>query len=391
MRRARVRHAGRARTPWRWPGSRGRHAWSGTPSAGERRCARTSRRRTRASTAAPPQSASRPTGWPRASWRRGRPCWKKPHKRAPILAPTGRQARSGQHERPPSTHQTPGRRRGDPDGADRASRAGPRIRRPHHRPRRRAPPRPPSARTGGPCPPASRPRTSSAAPAPAAAARCAAARASCAAPASSPCATSAASSTRRTGASRTAARSSKEKVQQLAVLDEELRGLETELGTPRGDTVLREPGVGGTCPRCGELHASDARFCSRCGLDLTAAPPRSRKPRPSAADGRGAAPAEALPAERAAAPTRGCGAGRSAGGGARRGRARARRAEPTDRDRSPPRPPKPATAARTTKADYPRPRPPSAPHDRGRRLPRPPPSGRAPAAAPRSRPTRSGA
>ena len=37
---------------------------------------------------------------------------------------------------------------------------------------------------------------------------------------------------------------------------------------PRGTTVVREPGVGGTCPRCGELHASDARFCAHCGLDL---------------------------------------------------------------------------------------------------------------------------
>ena len=64
----------------------------------------------------------------------------------------------------------------------------------------------------------------------------------------------------------------KEKVQQLARLDEELHGLETELGAPRGETVLREPGVGGSCPRCGELHASNAHFCSRCGLDLTAAP-----------------------------------------------------------------------------------------------------------------------
>jgi hypothetical protein len=62
----------------------------------------------------------------------------------------------------------------------------------------------------------------------------------------------------------------KEKVQHLGVIDEELLGLEAELGTPRGETVLREPGVGGTCPRCGELHASDAHFCSRCGLDLTA-------------------------------------------------------------------------------------------------------------------------
>ena len=78
----------------------------------------------------------------------------------------------------------------------------------------------------------------------------------------------------------------KQKAQQLALLDEELRGLETVLGAPRGETVLREPGVGGTCPRCGELHASDARFCSSCGLDLTAAPAQ-----PEAA----AAPAEATP------------------------------------------------------------------------------------------------
>ena len=64
----------------------------------------------------------------------------------------------------------------------------------------------------------------------------------------------------------------KEKVAHLGVIDAELHALEAELGTPRGETVLREPGVGGTCPRCGELHASDARFCSRCGLDLTAVP-----------------------------------------------------------------------------------------------------------------------
>jgi len=85
----------------------------------------------------------------------------------------------------------------------------------------------------------------------------------------------------------------REKVQHLAMLDEELRGLEAELGTPRAETVVREPGVGGTCRRCGELHASDARFCSRCGLDLTAAPaeatPTSAEPAavaaPAAADG----------------------------------------------------------------------------------------------------------
>jgi hypothetical protein len=96
----------------------------------------------------------------------------------------------------------------------------------------------------------------------------------------------------------------KEKVQQLAVLDEELRGLETELGAARSETVLREPGVGGTCPRCGELHASDARFCSRCGLDLTAAPapPEAASDEAAAAPAGAAAdkPAEAVGAEAAA-------------------------------------------------------------------------------------------
>src|SRR3954470_17660482 len=80
-----------------------------------------------------------------------------------------------------------------------------------------------------------------------------------------------------------------EKVRRLAALDEELRALDEELGAPRGETVLREPGIGGTCPRCGELHASEARFCSHCGLDLTArggnapaeaAPPAEPAPEP---------------------------------------------------------------------------------------------------------------
>ena len=63
-----------------------------------------------------------------------------------------------------------------------------------------------------------------------------------------------------------------EKVKRLAAIDAELRELEAVLGTPAGQTVLREPGVGGTCPRCGELHASDARFCAACGLELGAEP-----------------------------------------------------------------------------------------------------------------------
>jgi hypothetical protein len=62
-----------------------------------------------------------------------------------------------------------------------------------------------------------------------------------------------------------------EKVQRLIALDAELNELDAALGTPRGETVLREPGVGGTCPRCGELHPSDARFCARCGVNLAEA------------------------------------------------------------------------------------------------------------------------
>ena len=54
----------------------------------------------------------------------------------------------------------------------------------------------------------------------------------------------------------------------LAALDSELSGIEATLGMPRGETVIREPGVGGTCARCGELHGSDARFCSHCGANL---------------------------------------------------------------------------------------------------------------------------
>jgi hypothetical protein len=93
-----------------------------------------------------------------------------------------------------------------------------------------------------------------------------------------------------------AAKLVREKVLHLGVIDRELQALEAELGTPRGETVLREPGVGGTCPRCRELHASDARYCSRCGLDLTAVP----VPEPAAvAD---PTPAEPVADDAAAAP-----------------------------------------------------------------------------------------
>jgi len=75
-----------------------------------------------------------------------------------------------------------------------------------------------------------------------------------------------------------------QKLDRLVALDAERRELEVRLGDVRAQTVLREPGIGGACPACGEYFASHARFCSACG---------------SRVDGRGApapAPAEFAPA-----------------------------------------------------------------------------------------------
>jgi hypothetical protein len=63
------------------------------------------------------------------------------------------------------------------------------------------------------------------------------------------------------------------KAERLAALDAELFALEKRIGAEHPETVLREPGVGGTCPSCGELHSSDARFCSACGAPLTGRAP----------------------------------------------------------------------------------------------------------------------
>src|SRR4051794_9640652 len=62
-----------------------------------------------------------------------------------------------------------------------------------------------------------------------------------------------------------------EKVSRLGAIDAELSGIEAALGAPRRETVIREPGIGGTCARCGELHGSDARFCAHCGANLAEA------------------------------------------------------------------------------------------------------------------------
>ena len=58
------------------------------------------------------------------------------------------------------------------------------------------------------------------------------------------------------------------KAQRISTLDAEVLALESRLGEPHAEALLREPGIGGTCHECGELHASDAHFCSRCGAPL---------------------------------------------------------------------------------------------------------------------------
>jgi hypothetical protein len=70
------------------------------------------------------------------------------------------------------------------------------------------------------------------------------------------------------------------KVQRIAGLDAEVRALETALAAPRGETVVFEPGVGGTCETCGALYGSDARFCANCGAPIgtAAAPAVEAKP-----------------------------------------------------------------------------------------------------------------
>jgi hypothetical protein len=68
------------------------------------------------------------------------------------------------------------------------------------------------------------------------------------------------------------------KASRLAAIDAELRELEASLGiqATAGTTLVREPGIGGECPTCGELHASDAGYCARCGTALSERARRSR-------------------------------------------------------------------------------------------------------------------
>ena len=71
----------------------------------------------------------------------------------------------------------------------------------------------------------------------------------------------------------------REKLSVMFGHDAELRELQGRLGDPRRIVEVREPGVGGTCPACGALHSTDARFCSQCGRPLG----KQAQPQPAAA------------------------------------------------------------------------------------------------------------
>lgn len=86
-----------------------------------------------------------------------------------------------------------------------------------------------------------------------------------------------------------------DKLERLTALDAERRELEAALDAARSKTVLREPGVGGTCPACGEYFASDAHFCAYCGTRVDGAtvtePEPEQEPEPVTEPGRAAEPA----------------------------------------------------------------------------------------------------
>ena len=58
------------------------------------------------------------------------------------------------------------------------------------------------------------------------------------------------------------------KVATLTRIDGELRSLEAALNDVQPVTVLREPGIA-ACPVCSAINATDANFCSNCGMPLS--------------------------------------------------------------------------------------------------------------------------
>jgi hypothetical protein len=107
------------------------------------------------------------------------------------------------------------------------------------------------------------------------------------------------------------------KVQRIANVDAEAEAIESALAAPRAESVVFQPGVGGTCDHCGELYGSSALFCSNCGVPTspearetaapTAEPVREVPPMPKAPakpeQEEPAAPPAGAPATASEAPT----------------------------------------------------------------------------------------
>jgi len=56
-----------------------------------------------------------------------------------------------------------------------------------------------------------------------------------------------------------------QKIDQIRACDDELHALEQALGERRELRDVREPGIGGTCPRCFAIYGSADKFCANCG------------------------------------------------------------------------------------------------------------------------------
>jgi hypothetical protein len=86
------------------------------------------------------------------------------------------------------------------------------------------------------------------------------------------------------------------KIDQIRACDDELHALELALDERRDLRDVREPGIGGTCPRCFAIYGSADKFCANCGAAFGGAvqgpaaqvpltPPASPAPPPASGPG----------------------------------------------------------------------------------------------------------